>query len=144
MIFTCQKIFVLVCIILFSQINHAHALSLLDAYEAALLHDPIYRSAFHENEAGQQAEAIGLASLLPNLSITHTQSKNTGTRELSGAAGAAGAQSLNFDSQVSSLTLRQPLINMEAVANYRQVKAQADSNRAKFNGRNQYIFVLIV
>ncbi len=108
------------------------------------MHDPIYRSAFHENEAGQQAEAIGLASLLPNLSITHTQSKNTGTRELSGAAGAAGAQSLNFDSQVSSLTLRQPLINMEAVANYRQGKAQADSNRAKFNGRSQQLVVRLV
>ncbi|MDO8894425.1 MAG: TolC family outer membrane protein [Nitrosomonas sp.] len=144
MISTRKKVSVLVFIVLFNQAGLVHAFSLLDAYEAALLHDPIYRSAFHENEAGQQAEAIGLASLLPNLSIIHTQSKNTGTRELSGAAGATGAQPLNFDSQVSSLSLRQPLINMEAVANYRQGKAQADSSRAKFTGRSQQLVVRLV
>ena len=53
-------------------------MSLLDAYEAALQHDPTFRSAIYENEAGQQAEKLGLASLLPNLSMTHVQSKNIG------------------------------------------------------------------
>jgi len=143
MIFTCKKFLGLVCIIiLFSQMNHARALSLLDAYEAALQHDPTYRSAYHENEAGQQEEAIGLASLLPNLSISHTQSKTTGTQALS--SGVGGTVPLNFDSEVSTLSLRQPLINMEAVANYRQGKAKADSNRAKFTGRSQQLVVRLV
>ena len=122
MLFTSKKISVLVCAILLSQANPIHALSLLDAYEAALQHDPIYRSALHENEAGQQARAIGLAILLPNLAITHSQNKNTGTLDI-----GASSQPLNFDGQVSSLTLRQPLINMEAVAGYNIGKAQADS-----------------
>ncbi|MBA3757230.1 MAG: TolC family protein, partial [Nitrosomonas sp.] len=141
MIFIRHKISALVCVILLSQVSHVHAMSLLDAYEAALQHDPTYRSALHENEAGEQAEAIGLASLLPNLSITHAQSTSTGTIT---QTGVAGTNPLNFDSQVSTLSLRQPLINMEAVAGYRIGKAQADSSRAKFTGRSQQLVVRLV
>lgn len=137
---------VLSCIILFGSINHACAMSLLDAYEAALHHDPIYRAALHENEAGQQAEAIGLASLLPNLSITHSQSTSSGTitqpNNLRG--GIITTEPLTFDSQISTLTLRQPLINMEAIAGYRKGKAEADSSRAKFTGRSQQLVVRLV
>ena len=142
MIPTCKKVSVLVFIVLFNQACLAHAFSLLDAYEAALENDPTYRSAFHENEAGQQAEAIGLAGLLPNLSITHVQSKTTGTQAFS--SGIGGTQPLNFDSQVSTLSLRQPLINLEAVASYRQGKAKADSSRAKFTGLSQQLVVRVV
>ena len=142
MISTCKKVSVLVFIVLFNQACLAHAFSLLDAYEAALENDPTYRSAFHENEAGQQAEAIGLAGLLPNLSITHVQSKTTGTQAFS--SGIGGTQPLNFDSQVSTLSLRQPLINLEAVASYRQGKAKADSSRAKFTGLSQQLVVRVV
>lgn len=127
--------------VLLNQVSHVQAMNLIDAYEAALRHDPTYRSALHENEAGQQAEVIGLASLLPNLSITHSQSTSTGTIT---QTGIAGTNALNFDSQVSTLSLRQPLINMEAVAGYRQGKAQADSSRAKFTGRSQQLVVRLV
>lgn len=127
-----------------SPISHGHAMSLLDAYEAALQHDPTYRSAYHENEAGQQAEAIGLASLLPNLSITHTQNKSSGTITGKTQTGQSVSDVVTFDSQISSLTLRQPLINLEAVASYRIGKAQADSSRAKFTGRSQQLIVRLV
>jgi protease secretion system outer membrane protein len=127
--------------LLFGSLSSVQAMSLLDAYEAALQHDPIYRSAYHENEAGQQAEAIGLASLLPNLAITHSQSKSTGTiTNNQNHTSSSG----NFESQISSLTLRQPLINLEAVASYRMGKAQADSSRAKFTGRSQQLVVRLV
>ncbi|MCG7755495.1 MAG: TolC family outer membrane protein [Nitrosomonas sp.] len=119
-------------------------MSLLEAYEAALLHDPTYRSAYHENEAGQQAEAIGLASLLPNLSITHTQNRSSGTITGKTQTGQSVSDVVTFDSQISSLTLRQPLINLEAVASYRIGKAQANSSRAKFTGRSQQLIVRLV
>ncbi len=128
---------------LLGQISTSQALNLLDAYEAALQHDPIYRAAIHENEAGQQEEAIGLAGLLPNLSITHTQSKNTGTQKFSGI-NASRNGALNFDSQVSTLALRQPLLNMEAVASYRQGQALANTSRARFTGHSQQLVVRLV
>ncbi|UJP03370.1 MAG: TolC family outer membrane protein [Nitrosomonas sp.] len=123
-------------------------MSLLEAYEAALLHDPTYRSAYHENEAGQQAEAIGLASLLPNLSLTHNQSRSAGTitapQQVAPGRVIEVSDNTHFDSQISALTLRQPLINLEAVASYRIGKAQADSSRAKFTGRSQQLVVRLV
>ncbi len=125
------------------QVNIVQALGLLDAYEAALQNDPLYRAAIHENEAGQQEEAIGLSGMLPNLSITHAQSKNTGTQDFSGA-NAINSGSLNFDSQVSTLALRQPLLNMEAVSAYRQGKAQSNLSRARFTGNSQLLVVRLV
>jgi outer membrane protein, type I secretion system len=119
----------------------AHALSLLDAYEAALEHDPTYRSAFYESEAGQQAEIITRASLLPNLTITHTDSKSVGNQKTS----TPGIPNdLSFRSQVSALTLRQPIINMEAAAGYRQGQAQSNSSRSRFTGQSQQLIVRLV
>ncbi|SER26427.1 outer membrane protein, protease secretion system [Nitrosomonas sp. Nm51] len=118
-------------------VSSAQALSLLDAYEAALENDPLFRAAVYENEAGLQAEKIGLSGLLPNLSITHSDSENTGTRKLFGQPRTP----LNFHSQVSSLALRQPILNMEAVASYRQGKAQANSSRARFTGQSQELVI---
>lgn len=123
--------------------SHAQALSLLDAYEAAIEHDPTFRAAIHENEAGQQEKAIGLAGLLPNLSITHNQSKSTGTQQFSGA-NAANSGSLNFDSQVSTLALRQPLLNMEAVASYQQGISRANTSDARFTGHRQLLMLRLV
>ncbi|HRB28546.1 MAG TPA: TolC family outer membrane protein [Nitrosomonas sp.] len=136
--------FLISTLILFCMSNAARSMSLLEAYEAALQHDPTFRSAIHENEAGQQAEKLGLASLLPNLSMTHVQSKNAGYQNPNPLTGVNEFTSMNFESQVTTLTLRQPLINLEAVANYRQGKAQADSSRARFTGRSQQLVVRLV
>ena len=127
---------------LLSPVGYVQALSLLDAYEAALQHDPSYRAAIHENEAGQQEVAIGLAGLLPNLSITHAHSENTGTIKFPGNPNQNGP--LNFNSQVSTLALRQPLLNMEAVASYRQGQARANTSRARFTGHSQQLVVRLV
>ncbi len=128
------------CIIFFFLLNltvsSVHALSLLDAYEAALENDPTFRAATHANDAEQQNEKIGLAGLLPNLSITHNQSENTGNLTQGGTTGP-----LNFNSQVSTLSLRQPLLNMEAVASYRQGQAQANLGRARFTGQSQELLI---
>lgn len=136
-----RRISILVFVAFFCQAGYAHALSLLEAYEAALEHDPIYRAAVHENEAGQQAEAIGLAGLLPNLAFTHNQNKNVGVQD---RGLGAGMESLNFEGQVSSLTLRQPLLNLEAVAGYNQGKAKANSSSARFTGHSQQLVVRLV
>ncbi|MDR4516667.1 MAG: TolC family outer membrane protein [Nitrosomonas sp.] len=119
------------------------ALSLLDAYEAALENDPVFRSALHENEAGLQVEAINRAGLLPNLSITHTDSKSIGTNDQRTPTPGI-SNNLNFHTQVSALTLRQPIMNMEAVASYRQGQAQAYSSQSRFAGQSQQLIVRLV
>ncbi|MCC7135545.1 MAG: TolC family outer membrane protein [Nitrosomonas sp.] len=110
-------------------LGSAYAVDLLQAYELALINDPVFRSAIHENEAGQQNEKIGLSGLLPSLTLTHTQGINRGTLSQGGISAP-----LNFNNEVTTLALRQPLLNMEAVASYRQGVARANSSRSKFEG----------
>ena len=137
-------IFVMVVISL-SVTSHAHALSLLDAYESAIEHDPTFRAAIHENEAGQQAREIGLAGLLPNLSITHNQSKSSGTQKFSDPAQQSQSGGpITFDSEVSTLSLRQPILNMEAAASYRQGVSQAKTSDARFTGQSQLLMLRLV
>lgn len=143
MCFLRHSLFISVFIVLWLPASGSQALGLLEAYEAALENDPVFRSAIHENEAGQQEKAIGLAGLLPDLSITHTQNKSTGTRNISGD-GLPIDRSFNFDSEVSTLSLRQPILNLEAVAGYRQGAARANSSRARFTGENQRLIVRLV
>lgn len=135
-----QSLFIPIVFASLLQAIDSHALGLLDAYEAALENDPVYRSAIYENEAGQQEKKIGLSGLLPNLSITHSQNKTTGTRKFAGQPESP----LDFDSEVSSLTLRQPILNMEAVAGYRQGAARSNSSHAKFTGHSQQLIVRLV
>lgn len=118
------------------QTNPAYAFGLLEAYEAALNNDSQFRAAFYENEAGKQAEVIGRSGLLPNLSIAHSQGKTAGSLQDNNSK-----QKLDFNSLVSTLSLRQPLLNMEAVASYQQGKADTNSSRAKFTGQSQQLIV---
>ena len=138
--FSRHSFFISIYVALLLQTGVCQALGLLDAYEAALENDPVYRSAIHENEAGQEEKAIGLSGLLPNLSFTRTQSKNTGNQTF----GNQPETSLNFDSKVSTLSLRQPILNLEAVAGYRQGAAQANSSQARFTGHSQQLIVRLV
>jgi len=123
-------------LVLALQPGSAAAMGLLEAYEEALHHDPVFRSAVHENEAGQQSAEIGRAGLLPNLAITHTQGINRGTISQSGST-----QPMDFNNEVTSLTLRQPLINLEAVAGYRQGVARANSSQAQFSNQSHQLII---
>lgn len=115
-------------------------MGLLEAYEAALMNDPTFRSAIHENEAGQQAIPLGRSGLLPTLSISHLQSWSRGNQ----STGNAPTSSLNFNSEVTTLTLRQPLFNMEAVAGYEQGYARANSSEAKLVSQSHQLIVRLV
>lgn len=131
------------------QVFTANAIGLLDAYESALMHDPTFRAAIHENEAGQQVIAIGRAGLLPTLSITHLQSISRGTQTNSTLNPITNSTTrdktdLSFNSEVTTLTLRQPLLNMEAVANYDQSHARANSSQAKLIGQSHQLVVRLV
>lgn len=123
-------------VILLLQSGNSFAMGLLEAYEEALHSDPLFRSAVHENEAGQQSAEIGRAGLLPNLSITHSQGINRGTINQDGRSFP-----LDFNNEVTALTLRQPLLNLEALAGYRQGVTQANSSQARFSNQSHQLIL---
>ena len=105
----------------------ACAAGLLDAYQAARQNDPAFQAARFERDAGQYAIDIGLAGLLPTVSITGSYAKNTGERE---STLVDVTQDLDYYDKQAALTLRQPLFNYESYVRYRQGGVQADGGLA--------------
>ncbi|WP_229491815.1 TolC family outer membrane protein [Massilia sp. HP4] len=107
----------------------AHALSLQEAYEAALRNDPVYRMRIQEREAGRENAIQGRAGLLPNISGSHTVNRNISDRTQMGRNPITGVVSPSTDhpryiSRSSTVQLRQPILNLDAFVRYRQGKVQ--------------------
>ena len=112
-------------------------MSLIEAYQSALQHEANYQSALHENEAGQESRAIGKANLLPNLSLSYTHSKSNAERTSTNPDGSRFSDSPSYVSKALTLSMRQPLFNLDAMARYRQGNAQASYSDAQFAGKSQ-------
>ncbi len=106
-------------------------LGLYDAWIAAREHDAQFRAARHELEAGLLAEPIGRAGLLPNIALSASAARVDGDRSVPTALGSVD-QPLDYTSRHTTLQLRQPLYNREAMARYRIGSAQAEYARALF------------
>jgi outer membrane protein, protease secretion system len=127
--------------------HHASALSLMQAYEAALSNDPTYQAARYENEAGQQNRAMGRASLLPTASASYsTGSSLYYDRHIapnaSNPTGDVPAE--RFKNMGASVSVRQPIFSLDAFARFRQGAAQADFSDAVFSGRSRELIVRVV
>jgi outer membrane protein, protease secretion system len=135
----------------------ASALSLMQAYEAALANDPAYLAAIQDNKAGQQYKVLGRANLLPNISANYAKSSNRAeintlrhlepvgvtTSEdpvepdnLKTQANVSPEQR-KYSSLSTSIQLRQPLFNLEAWARYKQGVSQTLASDAQFAARSQ-------
>ncbi len=54
----------------------AGAVTIEQAYQAALKNDPVFRMRYFENENGKENQILGRSQLLPNVSASHTVSRN--------------------------------------------------------------------
>lgn len=125
------------------QASPAAALSLIQAYEAALRNDPTYRAAQHENEAGQQYKVLGRAHLLPSVGISYSRNKNRADITVP-VFGEPVTTHPEYDSSSGAVTLRQPLVNLEGVARYRQGIAQTEYSDAQFSVKSQDLMLRLV
>lgn len=126
----------------------AAQMNLLQAYQAALQNDPAYRSAIYENQAGQEARIMGRSNLLPKLSGRYATSKNQAEITQSGKniLGQPVTQTTDRDytSVYAGVSLRQPLVNFEALALYNQGIAKTNYSDAQFVGRSQELMLRLV
>lgn len=132
------------CLALVVSTPAAHALTLQEAYDAALQYDPVYRAAALENESGQFNRAIGKAALLPVVSLSYTNSENTAQRTTPDLLGKDSTQGYQYQSVATTLSLKQPLLSYEGMAKYRQGQAQADYSGATFKSRKQELAVRLI
>lgn len=122
----------------------AAAISLTEAYDAALVNDPTYQGAIFENDAGRENRVIGRAGLLPNLSANYSKSRNKADVTAPNVLGKLTETHPEYTSRVASVTVRQSVINLDALARYRQGIAQSDYSEAVFHTRGQELVLRVV
>ena len=136
---------------------NASALSLMQAYEAALANDPAYLAAIQDNKAGQQYKVLGRASLLPNISANYSKNINRAeintikslvpvgvtTSDAPVEPDSAKTQAnvspeeRKYSSLSASIQMRQSVFNLEAWARYKQGMSQTFASDAQFLARSQ-------
>ncbi|NMM28990.1 MAG: TolC family outer membrane protein [Glaciimonas sp.] len=123
-------------------------MNLLQAYQAALQNDPTYRGAIYENQAGQEARNMGRSYLLPKLSSYYTTGKNQADITQTGqnilGQPVTNTSHSDYRSVNAAVTLRQPIVNFEALALYNQGVAKTNYSNAQFVGRSQDLMLRLV
>ena len=113
----------------------ASAVTFQEALDAARANDPTYRIGFYENEAGKEYKALGRSGLLPSVGINYSANRNRSDLTTELAGGKEALTHPEYISRSSALQLRQPLLNLEAMARYRQGKVQSEQSEAIFSTR---------
>ena len=130
------------CAALLARAGAAGAINLQQAYDAALRNDPTYRSAFQDSEAGKEYAVIGRAGLLPQVSANYSASKNRADLTQPTILGTQTTHPVYY-SHAEGVQLRQTLFNLDALARYKQGKAQSAYAEAQFSSMGQDLIVRV-
>jgi len=106
----------------------ANALDLVEALSLAKKNDPVFLAAEANYQADRQVLGQARAGLLPNVSVTTNRVQND--RTVNGAP-------QNFDSSGYTLSVRQPLFNLERFAEFRQARAEVRKTEAEHSAARQ-------
>jgi len=121
----------------------AQAMSLMEAYQSALAHDPTYLEAVHDAAAGKEYKILGRSNLLPNVQASYAGSRNRAD-QITYEDGQAIPIHPEYISRDKEVSLRQPLFNMDAWARYKQGLAQTSYSDENFEGRAQELITRVV
>ncbi|WP_322978962.1 TolC family outer membrane protein [Pseudomonas sp. C11] len=116
-------------------------MSLLDAYDNALYNDPSFQAATSDYQASQQEKDIGLAPLLPQVSLNGNYGS---TRQLSGRDLDSGTIDQRYTTSGLSMSARQTLYDRAKAAYYAQAKARQRMGEALYDDAFQELFPRVV
>lgn len=116
-----------------------YAIGLLEAYQAAIKNDPVYRSAYYASQAGAENSAMGRANLLPTISGSYGASKVRNTITESKIVFPR-----DYLSHSAVVQLRQPLFSLDAWARAKQGNAQAAYSANVFESQQQEVISRVV
>jgi protease secretion system outer membrane protein len=127
----------------------ASAITLQGAYQAALKNDPTFRMNFFENEAGKENAVLGRSNLLPTVSAQFSTSRNIADQDIYSppnifSAGGWSASQPRYMSRSSVVQLRQPILNLDGVARYRQGKVMAKQSQAQFEVNTNEVALRVI
>lgn len=125
--------------------GHAQAITLQQAYEAALKNEPAYRVNFYEAEAAKENRIIGRSALLPTLQANYSGNRNRAEQTVDlGSVLPDRVDNPRYISRNATIQLRQTLFNMEAYARYRQSIASSNEAAARFEANGSEVTLRVV
>lgn len=122
----------------------AAAITLEEAYHAAIKNDPTFRMRQFEAESGKENRILGRAQLLPQVSASHTFNRNITDRLQPNQFNQIVLDHPRYISRSSVVQLRQPLFNMDAVQRYRQGKVQTEQAEQAYEAGVDEVSVRVV
>jgi protease secretion system outer membrane protein len=120
----------------------AGAVSLQQAWEAALKNDPAYRMGYYDKESARENRVIGRSYLLPTVSASYSASRNVADIETL-EFGIRVPDHPKYISRSAVVQLRQPILNLEGIARYRQGKVAAEQGEAAFAASTDEVTVRV-
>lgn len=121
---------------------NTHAINLIEAYTLARESDPTFRAAFYAHEAGQQSKILGRSNLLPVITASYLRNKNNADIKYDGDSNQR-TEHRDYVSQTVLIQLRQPLINFDGYARYKQGLAQTSLSEQEYGIRNQELILRV-
>lgn len=123
-------------------VQQVQALDLQTAWQQALRQDATWRAAQAQYEAGLQNRALGRAGLLPQVSMSASQTKVSGEQK-EPFLKTTITQKLAYDSRSIVLQMRQPILNFARLGQYRRGNALADMAEANLLQAKQQLAVKV-
>lgn len=124
---TCLSLGLLFLSLSFTLVSHAEPISFFNAYEQARQYDAQYQAAEAGNLGNKEEINKAKAAFLPK--IQFSAAKGRGKTD-STTPFATQSSTRGYDTQNYNLSLRQPLFNMQALAEYRQAEASVAKSDA--------------
>jgi protease secretion system outer membrane protein len=122
--------------------SQADAVGLLQAYDAALKNDPIYRMSAYERDSSHENGIIGRSSLLPSVSASYDASRNIADVETL-EHGLRVPNHPRYIGRSAVVQLRQPILNLDGVARYRQGLIMGQQGDASFASSTDEVTVRV-
>lgn len=117
--------------------------SLLEAWDAALVYDPVFQVASANRDVGIEESILGRAQLLPQVSVSGSLGKAKTESERQSVLGPVPTTE-KYDTESWALQLRQALYKPRAYAGYQQGKAVAASAEFSFAAARQGLALRLV
>lgn len=132
------------CLLALGLAGSANAISLIQAYQAALKNDPQHRAAIADNVSGQEYRVIGRSALLPQVQYSYSTANNLGESIAPDSLGRQKSTNLDYRSTSKGLTIRQTLFNVDAYARFKQGETQTKLSDAQFDVRTKDLMVRVI
>lgn len=123
-------------------ITEVQAITLVEAYTLARDNDPTFQAAFYAHQAGQEFKALGRSNLLPVVTASYSRYKNHADIDFDNGL-VKRTEQRDYASQTASVQLRQPLINFDGYARYKQGVAQTSLSDQEFAIREQELILRV-